>query len=114
MTRPTILLLGVGDYDKRSDFKPLFREFGDTVKGVVASGITVPEILEAAEATGFKNIKVCRGTFDEMVEEAGLRCVCGIVNGVALLLAFLSRAKKLAQQYPTEFARSCLVADYTF
>ena len=70
MTRPTILLLGVGDYDKRSDFKPLFREFGDTVKGVVASGITVPEILEAAEATGFKNIKVCRGTFDEMVEEA--------------------------------------------
>ena len=70
MSRPTILLLGAGDYDKFSDFVPLFEEFKDKVKGVVCSGKTVYEIEAAAKTVGFTNIKVCYGTFDEMVEMA--------------------------------------------
>ena len=38
MTRPTVLLLGVGEYDKHSNFIPLFNEFGGIVKAVIASG----------------------------------------------------------------------------
>ena len=32
MDRPTVLLLGVGNYDKHSDFRPLFEAFGGRVK----------------------------------------------------------------------------------
>ncbi len=70
MSRPTILILGVGNYDKHSDFTPLFRCFGDTVKGVVASGINVPAIKAAAARTGFRNIKVCDGSFEDMINMA--------------------------------------------
>ena len=70
MDRPTILLLGVGEYDKYSDFVPLFNAFNGKVKAVVASGVTVPEILAGAEITGFKEFYVSRGTFTEMVELA--------------------------------------------
>lgn len=70
MKRPTILLLGVGNYDKKSDFEPLFRMFGGRVKGVVASGCNVPAILRAAEAIGFTNIKVCDGSFEELIHTA--------------------------------------------
>ncbi|MEG1772442.1 MAG: UDP-N-acetylmuramoyl-L-alanine--D-glutamate ligase [Clostridia bacterium] len=70
MSRPTILILGVGNYDKHSDFTPLFRVFGDTVKGVIASGINVPAIMEAANRTGFRNIKVENGSLGDMIEAA--------------------------------------------
>lgn len=70
MKWPTVLLLGVGEYDKQSDFRPLFRAFGETVKGVVASGVNARAILEAAEETGFKNIRVCDAGLEEMVAQA--------------------------------------------
>lgn len=70
MGRPTILLLGVGEYDKFSDFVPLFKEFNGKVKAVIASGKTVPEILTAAAATGFTNVVVCSDGLKEMVKLA--------------------------------------------
>lgn len=70
MGRPTILLLGVGEYDKFSDFVPLFKEFNGKVKAVIASGKTVPEILTAADVTGFTNVVVCSDGLKEMVKLA--------------------------------------------
>ncbi|MDO4568401.1 MAG: UDP-N-acetylmuramoyl-L-alanine--D-glutamate ligase [Clostridia bacterium] len=70
MSRPTILLLGVGEYDKYSDFEPLFREFDGKVKAVIVSGITVPEVLDAARKTGYPNVSVCDGGLKEMVQMA--------------------------------------------
>lgn len=70
MSRPTVLILGVGEYDKQSDFTPLFRAFGDTVKAVVASGINVPAIMAAANRTGFRNIVVENTSFEAMVRKA--------------------------------------------
>lgn len=70
MTRPTVLLLGVGEYDKHSNFIPLFNEFGGIVKAVIASGRAAPAILAAAEETKFRNISICNGAFSEMVQEA--------------------------------------------
>ena len=70
MGRPTILLLGVGEYDKFSDFVPLFKECNGKVKAVIASGKTVPEILTAADATGFTNVVVCSDGLKEMVKLA--------------------------------------------
>lgn len=83
MKRPIILLLGVGNYDKKSDFVPLFEAFGDTVKGVVASGCNVPAILGAAERTGFKNIRVSGDDLGAMVREATAMAV----PGMAVLLS---------------------------
>ncbi len=70
MTRPTILLLGVGNYDKHSDFLPLFEMFGNRVKAVITSGINTPAILDAAKKSGFSNISVCEGGLSQMVSEA--------------------------------------------
>lgn len=70
MSGPTVLILGVGEYDKQSDFTPLFRAFGDTVKAVVASGINVPAIMAAANRTGFRNIYVENTSFEAMVRKA--------------------------------------------
>ncbi len=67
MDRPTILLLGVGNYDKKSDFTPLFKAFGDTVKGVVASGCNIPAIQKAAAETGFAPVRLCGDDLAEMV-----------------------------------------------
>ena len=70
MSRPTVLILGVGEYDKQSDFTPLFRAFGNTVKAVVCSGINVPAIMAAAERTGFRNIHVENTSFEAMIRKA--------------------------------------------
>ncbi|HHT86855.1 MAG TPA: UDP-N-acetylmuramoyl-L-alanine--D-glutamate ligase [Clostridiales bacterium] len=67
MNRPTVLILGVGEYDKQSDFTPVFRAFGDKIIGVVASGINVPAILKAARRTGFRNIVIENRGLKEMV-----------------------------------------------
>ncbi|MDD4075978.1 MAG: cyanophycin synthetase, partial [Eubacteriales bacterium] len=70
MDRPTILLLGVGNYDKKSDFTPLFKVFGDTVRGVVASGCNIPAIQKAAAETGFANLRLCDDDLSHMVDMA--------------------------------------------
>ncbi|OQB24625.1 MAG: UDP-N-acetylmuramoylalanine--D-glutamate ligase [Firmicutes bacterium ADurb.Bin182] len=67
MKRPTILLLGVGEYDKHSDFLPLFNAFGGKVKAVLASGVNVPAIKESADKAGFTNLFECREGLREMV-----------------------------------------------
>ena len=72
MTQPTVLMLGVGDYDKHSDFTPLFEAFGSTVKGVIASGINIPAIKAAAEKAGYKGEFVeWYGNFEGMIKKAG-------------------------------------------
>lgn len=77
MTRPTVLLLGVGNYDKKSDFAPLFAAFGTSVKHVIASGCNVPAILKAAAETGYKNITVNDGPLLDMILEARALCAPG-------------------------------------
>jgi UDP-N-acetylmuramoylalanine--D-glutamate ligase len=70
MTRPTVLLLGVGNYDKKSDFTPLFRAFDGKIKAVIASGVNVPAILEAARRTGYTNVHTFEGDLDALLREA--------------------------------------------
>lgn len=70
MTRPTVLLLGVGNYDKHSDFLPLFETFGNIVRAVIVSGSNTNAIMEAARKSGFENISVCEGDLSQMVHEA--------------------------------------------
>lgn len=77
MTRPAVLLLGVGNYDKKSDFAPLFRAFGGRIKHVIASGCNVPAILRAAEETGYASITVNDGPLMDMIREARALCEPG-------------------------------------
>ncbi|MBS5880015.1 MAG: UDP-N-acetylmuramoyl-L-alanine--D-glutamate ligase, partial [Clostridium sp.] len=70
MTRPTILLLGVGDYDKHSDFTPLFEAFGGRIKHVLVSGCNIPAVQEAARRTGYGNVTISDGTFEQMIRDA--------------------------------------------
>lgn len=70
MTRPTILLLGVGNYDKKSDFAPLFEAFNGRVKAVIASGCNVPAIKLAAEKTGYSPVYVNDGPMIDMLKQA--------------------------------------------
>ena len=77
MTRPTVLLLGVGNYDKHSDFAPVFRAFGGRIKAVIASGCNVPAIMRAAEQTGYGNITVNDGPLEDMIAEARALCAKG-------------------------------------
>lgn len=70
MTRPTILLLGVGNYDKKSDFVPLFEAFNGRVKAVIASGLNVKAIKLAAEKTGFSPVYVNDGPMVDMLKQA--------------------------------------------
>ena len=70
MTRPTVLLLGVGNYDKKSDFVPLFEAFAGKIKAVIASGCNVPAILAAAGKTGYTAVTVNDGPMEDMLCEA--------------------------------------------
>lgn len=70
MSRPTVLLLGVGNYDKHSDFAPVFEAFGGRIKAVIASGCNVPAIMKAAAKTGYTKITVNDGPLSDMVYEA--------------------------------------------
>ena len=70
MTQPTVLLLGVGNYDKKSDFLPLFEAFGDTVKTVIASGCNILAIERAAAQAGFENLLTCGDSLESMVNMA--------------------------------------------
>lgn len=71
MDRPTVLMLGVGDYDKHSDFAPLFEAFGGRVRAVIASGCNIPAIERAARATGFAALHAYAGDFEGMIRAAG-------------------------------------------
>lgn len=70
MKQPTVLLLGVGNYDKHSDYRPVFRAFDGRVKAVVVNGSNAPAILKAAEDEGFSNIRQSPDDLSEMVEIA--------------------------------------------
>ncbi|MDY4973851.1 MAG: UDP-N-acetylmuramoyl-L-alanine--D-glutamate ligase, partial [Eubacteriales bacterium] len=59
MTKPTVLMLGVGNYDKQSDYRPVFRAFNGRVKAVVVNGSNTEAIMRAAKEEGFKNIYPC-------------------------------------------------------
>ncbi len=71
MDRPTVLMLGVGDYNKNSDFMPLFAAFNDRIKAVIASGCNIPAIERAAKATGFTAFYPYEGDFEGMIRSAG-------------------------------------------
>lgn len=70
MTRPTVLLLGVGEYDKHSDFTPLFEAFGGRIKAVLASGLNIPAIKRAAKEAGFAPVIECQNDLAQMVDSA--------------------------------------------
>lgn len=77
MDRPTVLMLGVGDYDKHSDFTPLFQAFEGRVKAVIASGCNIPAIERAAGAAGFAALHAYAGSFEGMVRAAGAMATPG-------------------------------------
>lgn len=68
MERDTILLLGGSN--KNSDYCPVYEAFGGRIKAVVALGFTRDQILRDARKTGYKNIHVCDGSFQEAVQMA--------------------------------------------
>lgn len=70
MTRPTVLMLGVGEYDKKSDFYPLFEAFQGRIKAVVASGLNVPAIFAAAQKAGYKAVYKTEGSFEKQIADA--------------------------------------------
>lgn len=70
MTRPTVLILGVGEYDKKSDFYPLFQAFNGHVKAVIASGLNIPAIQQAAKKAGFTAVYTTQGSFEKQIADA--------------------------------------------
>ncbi|MBR0155973.1 MAG: UDP-N-acetylmuramoyl-L-alanine--D-glutamate ligase [Clostridia bacterium] len=70
MTKPTVLILGAGNYDKQSDYRPVFRAFNGRIKAVVVNGSNTDAILEAAEEEGYENIHVCPDDFRELIYTA--------------------------------------------
>ena len=70
MTKPTVLMLGVGNYDKQSDYRPVFRAFNGRVKAVVVNGSNTEAIMRAAKEEGFKNIYPCSDDFRALILKA--------------------------------------------
>lgn len=70
MKQPTILLLGVGNYDKQSDYRPVFRCFKGKVKACLVNGSNTDAILRAARDEGYENIHACIGGLDEMIHQS--------------------------------------------
>lgn len=68
MARPTVLLLGGSN--KNSDYCPVFRAFDGRIKAVVAYGFTRDQILRDAQKTGYQDIFVCGGSFEDAVKLA--------------------------------------------
>ncbi len=67
MKQPTVLLLGAGNYDKQSDYRPVFREFNGKVKAVVVNGSNTRAIMQAAADEGYKDIYPVPDDFREMI-----------------------------------------------
>lgn len=70
MSHPTILLLGVGNYDKQSDYRPVFRCFNGKVKACIVNGSNTEAIMKAANDERYENIHACTGGLDEMICKA--------------------------------------------
>lgn len=70
MTRPTILLLGVGEYDKHSDFDALFAAFTPNIRAVLVSGVIAPGVLVAAQRAGYGAVEVCETDLAAMTARA--------------------------------------------
>ncbi|MBO4384307.1 MAG: UDP-N-acetylmuramoyl-L-alanine--D-glutamate ligase [Clostridia bacterium] len=70
MKQPTILLLGAGNYDKKSDYRPVFRAAKGVVKAAVVNGSNTEAIMRAAIDEGFTEIVAVGDDFKEMIVTA--------------------------------------------
>lgn len=70
MTKPTVLILGAGNYDKNSDYRPVFRAFGGRIKAVVVNGSNTEAIMKAAADEGYTEIHACPDDFRELIYTA--------------------------------------------
>lgn len=70
MKQPTILLLGVGNYDKQSDYRPVFRCFNGRVRACIVNGSNTEAIMKAAADEGYTAIHACMGGLEEMILDA--------------------------------------------
>ena len=70
MKQPTILLLGVGNYDKQSDYRPVFRCFNGRVKACIVNASNTEAIMKAAADEGYTAIHACMGGLEEMILDA--------------------------------------------
>ncbi len=77
MKSPTVLLLGAGNYDKQSDYHPVFRAFSGKVKAVVVNGSNTEAIMRAAHDEGFSAIYPVHDDFAEMIHTARSLAVSG-------------------------------------
>ena len=83
MKQPTVLLLGAGNYDKQSDYRPVFRAAKGVVKACVVNGSNTEAIMKAAVEEGFTEIVAVGEDFREMIMTArSLAC-----EGDAILLS---------------------------
>ena len=83
MKQPTILLLGAGNYDKKSDYRPVFRAAKGVVRAAVVNGSNTEAIMKAAVDEGFTEIVAVSEDFREMIMTAkSLAC-----EGDAVLLS---------------------------
>ncbi len=67
MKQPTILLLGAGNYDKKSDYRPVFRAAKGVVRAAVVNGSNTEAIMKAAVDEGFTEIVAVGDDFREMI-----------------------------------------------
>ena len=67
MKQPTILLLGAGNYDKKSDYRPVFRAAKGVVRAAVVNGSNTEAIMKAAVDEGFTEIVAVGEDFREMI-----------------------------------------------
>ncbi len=67
MDRDTVLI--AGGFDKKSDFVPMVKEFGDKIKAVVALGDTADKVVDACKKLGFDRV-VKANSFENSVEKA--------------------------------------------
>ena len=67
MKQPTVLLLGAGNYDKQSDYRPVFRAAKGVVKAAVVNGSNTASIMQAAVDEGFTEIVAVGDDFREMI-----------------------------------------------
>ena len=70
MKQPTILLLGAGNYDKKSDYRPVFRAAKGVVRAAVVNGSNTEAIMKAAVDEGFTEIVAVGEDFREMIVTA--------------------------------------------
>lgn len=70
MKQPTILLLGAGNYDKQSDYRPVFRAAKGVVRAAVVNGSNTDAIMKAAVDEGFTEIVAVGEDFKEMIMTA--------------------------------------------